>query len=354
MQCNLVWMYIVFGTDQKYIAELVFSIASLLNRLPSARVVVYVDRPLDLTGLDIEIVVLRPENLVDWTLNGRYVYRAKILALREALRRSEKVILIDTDTYFTANPCALESSLGVDRFLMHTFEYDLSADPHFAALQHDPRHPYISPQARMFNSGVIGIHEGNMDVVDEILQLNDSMLESGDFGFTHAIEQLAVSLVFQRHGSVSTCECVLDHYYGLRRPFYRAQIRELIDSGKIRTIASGQEPLPRLRGPEADMLSRVISKLRFGTRRSAAFCSAYTAYLCSQRVSTRDTVDFANSWAQLAVFTLRSAPETKSDAGKVFLRFSLDLLDGNTWMTSYTKNLWRQYWGQTVHNPGSG
>jgi hypothetical protein len=312
---------------------------------------------MNLFDLDVEFVTVHPEILQSWTLNGRYGYRAKILVLRDALQKSEKVILIDTDTYFTASASALDARIGVNQFLMHKFEYDLSDDPHFSALQHDPRHSYISSHAKMFNSGVVGIHEGNADILDEVIQLNDEMLVSGDFGFTHAIEQLAFSLVFQKHGSISTCENVIDHYYGLRRPFYRSQISKLIESRQIGEIASGRVPLPRLRGPEADLLSRIVARLRFGWRRSFAFRSAYAAYLCSQRASTYDSADYAdyaNSWAQLTLFVLNSAPETKSEASEVFRRFSRDRLDSNSWMTPYTRNLWRQYWGETVHNPGSG
>lgn len=111
-------IYLVYGR-QTYHQEALFSIASAFAHLRDGAahgltVRVYTDDPSPYAGLPVQVREVTAEELVAWCQPHGYHFRAKHVALRDALEDADQALLIDTDTFFHSSPpaacCATRSA----------------------------------------------------------------------------------------------------------------------------------------------------------------------------------------------------------------------------------------------------
>ncbi len=96
-------IYLVYGR-QTYHQEALFSIASAFAHLRDGAahgltVRVYTDDPSPYAGLPVQVREVTAEELVAWCQPHGYHFRAKHVALRDALEDADQALLIDTDRY---------------------------------------------------------------------------------------------------------------------------------------------------------------------------------------------------------------------------------------------------------------
>ncbi len=104
-------IYLVYGR-QTYHQEALFSIASAFAHLRDGAahgltVRVYTDDPSPYAGLPVQVREVTAEELVAWCQPHGYHFRAKHVALRDALEDADQALLIDTDTFFHSSPLRL-------------------------------------------------------------------------------------------------------------------------------------------------------------------------------------------------------------------------------------------------------
>lgn len=246
--------YLCYGSGPHY-DELVFSVLSAVHRLRGARtpcrIVVYTDTPGAFHDLPVQTAVLSEQTLKEWTGPFGYQYRRKILVVKDALERfGGRLLFVDCDTYFARHPDRAFAAVRPGHTLMHIAEYclrDRSGWKLAAGLLDvdlrdlSGRRWQMTPTTAMFNSGVIGLHESALPLLDEVIHLNDEI-------YSHVpltnIEQFAFSVCLSRHTRLHQAYRVVHHYWhpAEREPFHRHLAQILHDE----TIASPEERFRRL------------------------------------------------------------------------------------------------------------
>jgi len=218
--------------------EISFSILSAYRWLGVGRsdwrIVVYTDRPEQFASLEVDTVTLEAETLKQWAGPSGFGHRRKIMALRDALDRCDgPTALLDGDTYFRRSPSRLLARVGPGRAVMHLREGAVNVLPGHAqaelAAMLQTAGPFtdvagmplpITPEATMWNSGVVGIHSSDRRLLDAALSLTDQFCLRSRL---HTLEQFALGLVLDRHATLRETGDVVFHYWdrSFRDPFQR-------------------------------------------------------------------------------------------------------------------------------------
>ncbi len=276
-------VYLSYGCGA-HVQETVFSIASAqrfgVDREGAPRFVVYAEHPDDFAGLGVEIVSLDAAILNAWLGPAGYTHRRKTMTMIDALKRFPgSVAFVDSDTYFLRPPRELldigpgqsrlhilearllESGTATDRALseivaQHSF-HDLSGRP----LE-------ISPDAMMWNSGVLGLHSSDAGLMIEVLNLIDQMwplVKCGPID-VHHVEQFATGYFLERT-SISESHHIVYHYWpeSIRAPF-RERLPALLSSA-ANAAPHERAGLLYAARPRADYLPRLKIGVRTGLRR---------------------------------------------------------------------------------------
>ncbi|MGA2552768.1 MAG: hypothetical protein ABSF50_21705 [Burkholderiaceae bacterium] len=291
-------VYFCHGAPQ-YFEEARFSILSSLylqgGERPTYQIVVYTDDKSAFIDLDVTIVEVNDSTLTSWMGESDYIHRMKIMTVIDALERYPgAVAYIDVDSYFIRSPERLFDRIGPGRTCLHLLEgrlletrtlinqslSDLIRNNQFHDSGGNPLK--ISPDTRMWNSGVIGIHSDDIGFLREALNLSDQMwphalpYESGRK--PHTIEQLVVGYFFERSRLQSTHDLIY-HYWPdyLRLPFAK----------RVGHLVASRDGVPVLelaraaysRRPRADFPHKIRMQVRgtlraVGVRISGIYCSA--------------------------------------------------------------------------------
>jgi hypothetical protein len=223
-------IYLALG-QTSYLGQAIFSILSArrycTQGLSVPKITLYTDLPIDSEGLVDDLVTLSEDEVYRWTAGGRYVFRAKILALDDALHRyGEATALLDTDTFFKASPSELFERIGPGRALMERVEPIRLAEPTRLLAEKvrlDPRvRTYLlAANSPMWNAGVIGMDPSNAGLVAEVLALSDALFDSiGDW----YVEQYAFTAALGRSLQLREASDIVYHYCHpvLKRAFERS------------------------------------------------------------------------------------------------------------------------------------
>lgn len=223
-------LYLAYGTDS-YHREAVFSIASACTRrqeTPNANfeIRVYTDNPAHYAGLPACITTLDATTLRSWCAPHGYHFRAKHMAVRNALADAEQVVLIDTDTIFHQSPQRLFDRVRPGTLLCNRLggRYDARRDAKLyrtlaARLQ---KQGLAGDDMVLLNSGVIGVDRADAAVLDRSLELMDEL-------FTHAegartLEEFVLAVASDQH-NLTLAECPTEiHHYWSRKQIFRAKI----------------------------------------------------------------------------------------------------------------------------------
>jgi hypothetical protein len=232
-------IYLCYGQESIF-REATFSILSTL-RFPidkSIQIVVYSDRAECFADLGVNVRTVTDAELNDWMGGSSYIYRRKIMAVIDALQRyGDSVAFIDCDTYFLKSPGLLFELIGPGRSCLHIAEGKLKEirtrqSPRISQLIESQEFfdlsgnkLVISPDAMVWNSGVLGVHSSDLPLMREALNLCDQLWDRDQVTEpaeqrVHTWEQFATG-VFLARNNLSEASDIVFHYwrYHLRRPF---------------------------------------------------------------------------------------------------------------------------------------
>lgn len=221
--------YLSYG-DGVHVDETIFSILSALHWRdgsgPPVKIVVMTDTPQRFTGLGVTVETISQETLRAWLGPATYTHRRKLEAMKRALARyGGSVALVDGDTWFRQHPHKLFERIAPGKCCMHLLESKLIdsrtssnksiADflAHSKFYRLDGKEYKISPNAAMWNSGVIGLHSSDATRIEESLHLLDQLMPCASSA--HTIEQFAVSCILKDMDLKETSDIVF-HYWPLR------------------------------------------------------------------------------------------------------------------------------------------
>ena len=151
-------------------------------------------------GTRIEIEYLDTPRLDSWRGPDPFSMRQKIALLQVVWPQDGYIVLLDADLIATANLSPFVDALGRGQLFMHKREYQFGRTRRignrrlwqslrgrsFGAWQ-------VAEEDAMWNSGVVGVSAGDRALVDQALELYETM---GAAGVRHfATEQLVESLV---------------------------------------------------------------------------------------------------------------------------------------------------------------
>lgn len=233
-------VYLCYGRGP-HVFETTFSLLSAFSfRSPENsghQYVIYTDDPEPFVGLGVELVKLDAATLAAWMGKDGYVHRRKTMTIIDALSRFPgSVVFVDCDTYFLKPPTKLFDEVGPGRSRLHILEARLleSGDRIDRAIsdvvdrnsfQDLSGRPFkISPDAPMWNSGVLGLHSSDAHLMEEALNLIDQMWPKAQDAPlpVHHVEQFASGYFLERT-RISESHDVVYHYWPeyLRVPFRR-------------------------------------------------------------------------------------------------------------------------------------
>ena len=180
------------------------------------------------TELSLELIPMSLEQIRSWYGPQQYLYRAKIVAIKDALQRTRgNVLYCDADTYPRREFSELFRRLEEGDFFMHENEgcIDKAVNPHFFSY-HDwfTAHPAVKVDSgtytiplttQVWNSGVVGIGRTQAHILDNVLEFCDALYKA----WPHfAVEQFALGYKFQY--SPQGCKAAKDyvyHYWSIKR-----------------------------------------------------------------------------------------------------------------------------------------
>jgi len=239
-------VYLTYGQGP-HTDELVFSVLSAVYaRGPNNtdyRIVVYADDPKILADLPVQIEMLSDKDLVEWAGPYGMNDRRKILVAKRALETfGSRIALCDADTYFLKHPCKLFRRIHPGHTLLHIREGHLPfchADELANFLEHQDlrtvngRRWKLTPNELMFNSGVVGIDEANISLLDEVIHLADQVYPHVRM---RTVEQFTLGACFRRFTRVRECYDIVYHYWPLpRRAAFQEQLRRVLHDPSIQS-----------------------------------------------------------------------------------------------------------------------
>src|SRR5262249_8493194 len=164
-----------------------------------------------------------------------------IFAIRNALEKfGGRLVYCDTDTYFLDHPDKVFSRIRPGRTFMHLCEGYLN-DSNGAGLREfldrnklstiTGKFWNITRDALMFNAGVIGMHEADIGLLEEVLHLTDQIYPHVKI---HTIEQFAFSACLRQHTKLKEACDVICHYWPMPgRALFQEQLRRILHDPSI-------------------------------------------------------------------------------------------------------------------------
>ena len=324
--------YFVYGPSEKYWAELRLSVLSLLRESAhdqdQFRIVVVCDSPGRLDDLPVQVDALGPDVIRDWSGPEQFSHRAKLGALRHLSETSHgRAVLVDTDTYFVANPTHLFGRIRPGHALMHASEGPVGEDDSELAprMGSEPiplpggRVFQPEPSATLWNSGVVGLDSTDRDALDDAEAILDELYRrTGAFN----VEQFAIGQALEQRCELVGADDVVVHYWGVGRDFLHVRL-SAFESEHMhsplaeRTIAS--------RSVTADVPpAHPMDRIRARMRRAAGLPPEYVAACLAAWSADRSrrsahSKKFASSWEQMAHYhcaQMRERSETDRHGGR--------------------------------------
>ena len=348
-----VLVYLVYGDDERFHLELTFSIASARKFMKDdpagIRFALVCDEKNARHDLDLEHIFISAEDIRAWQFDGQYNHAIKPHVVRHALGTcQDKVAFVDTDTFFLAHPRSMFDRIGKARTLLCSDEATLAddADNSWAKTTETVtellgRYP-ISLQTRMNNSGVIGIDPADAGLLDDVIGV---MRELREIDKVFSAEQLAATMVFQTHTSVSFCTDEVDHYTARTCGYYQYQFKK---SYPIRDRAAFQKLIEtdfdwKLE-PPIKLKWRILARLMMLRRGGdGAYASAYQSYL--HAFDEPDDPELANVYSEQALDMLIYGCRTRYPfTVKDMARLSPTQLGNVQWLDRRNRTRWSDYW----------
>lgn len=349
--------YHSYGRNRIYHLELTYSVlsaAKFLEEQPDdIKIVLVCDAQNQRPDLPVENVVISDQTMHEWQMNGRYNHAMQVFTPHHVLELYHSpTVLIDSDTFFTQHPRLLFDRIGPGRSLLNARERLFGESTEWQALKGkiEPLGSTLdgvrfSPEAVMYNAGIIGLHPADAELFTKMKSLTAALRGMSDI-FTAV--QVAASLVMDQNTQVSTCEDVLTHYWGVSRPYYHYQIDKLFpEIMKGEPIRWPMGALPKIRElPKAPFRHRLSSAVMRRLRSAPSeYGYAYQACRTATDLQRSDPA-LANVWAQVGVDMLIYGMPVRPVRwlAKDFPAFEPGRIADQAWMRPEVRNRWTRYW----------
>ncbi len=218
------YIYLLYGADDDCYTEAAYSVGTLRRRLDAAssRIIVYTDHPEKVRDWPVHCESITGQ-LAAMRGKNNFSLRAKLCVILKCFEQYPgNVIFLDSDTFVRKDMAALAGRLAAGTAIMYAFE---SLNPQIGlAGFHTTLAGQISyrftSDSQMYNSGVIGLHRDNRELVSLALELCDALL---DFGCRiHTTEQFSISEALRiSRLKILEARGVITHYLSHR--FYMRQ-----------------------------------------------------------------------------------------------------------------------------------
>jgi hypothetical protein len=274
-------LYLCYGPSRNF-EEARYSILSVLRLQqdikPTFRIAIYTDAPEAFSDFEVETVLISSATLESWMGGSDYIHRRKTMTVIDALERFEQAVaFVDCDTYFLKPADQLFERISPGHACLHLIEgrleetrsavdqsvSDLVRDHQFIDAKGRPL--TISRDARMWNSGVIGIHHDDLALMFESLNLTDQMwpkLKPWAPGKkAHHLEQFATGYFLERL-TLTECDDIVYHYWPehLRDPFAK-EVGQLVHPLKGMSLLEHANYAYQRR-PQADLFRKFKMRVR--------------------------------------------------------------------------------------------
>lgn len=223
-------LYLVYGADT-YHREALFSIASAFARqrasaAPAIDIRVFTDNPAPYASLPVAVRTLDAATLKRWCEPHGYHFRAKHVAIKEALADADRVILIDTDTFFHQPPQTLFAHIRPGTLLCNRIGNTYGSNrqhPLYRTLAaHLQARGLAGNDMPLLNSGVIGLDRADAALLDRSIALMDEFLPLAEGAYT--LEEFMLAVARDQSG-LQLAECPTEiHHYWSRKQIFRAKI----------------------------------------------------------------------------------------------------------------------------------
>lgn len=187
---------------------------------------VLTDEPAAFTQSGLEIIEVSHDQWKEWGGAYDFSHRRKICAFQKVAALFDgPLVLLDGDTWFRRSPQPLSERIAPGKAVMHICEgrvneirTQLFRTLHQTLRSFTQQQFRVTEQVCMWNAGVIGLHSADCRILSRVLELTDSLLGHARL---HVMEQLAFSILLQRHLQLSEAADVIFHYWPpyLHEPF---------------------------------------------------------------------------------------------------------------------------------------
>ena len=237
-------VYVSFGKG-RHVFEVMASLISAFNfqsvRDGLVKMVVVTDDAAPFARLPVQTFVIPPEQAATWRGPSGYVFNVKIRAMQFVLSELNiPALMIDGDTYFRRDPVKLFARVGPGKTLMHMYESKLGQVPQptqIAMRDALEGHTYTTRRGdvlklgstmSIWNSGVVGCHPADVELVDEAFDFSGKIFEIGK---PPIAEQMAFGLLFEKYTTLREARDVVFHYWypPIRRPI-NEKLPQLLES----------------------------------------------------------------------------------------------------------------------------
>lgn len=354
-----VLLFQIYGNQRAYHLELTYSILSAARFLrddpADIRIVLAADEENHRPDLPVEHLHLSPEMLREWQMGGSYNHAIQAYALGHAVRTFDApVILIDSDTIIHDHPKRMFERIAPGKALMHAREGRLGDSiewPEWKSLIRQSEGSVagwpVTADTVMYNAGVLGLHPQDAPLVEDVkAAMRAIRANSGMF----TAVQLAASLVLDARTQLSTCDDMVEHYWGGPRAYYHYQIAKMFPGIMNGTgVESPSSALPVLeRSLTPAFRHRLAARIkRIQRARGPEFATAYSAYLSALSLHRSDPA-LANVWGTTALNMLQWGMGGQSVQPRDFLRFTPAHIGTQQWMEPGLRKRWLDYWSKVA------
>ena len=261
-------LYQAYG-HQDILNECLFSIMSFLRQVaedeqgpsagsrPACKILIYTDQPeffrpwLSSSPIPVNYEQLTARQIQEYRGAIDFVHRVKVKVIEHFFAHHQgHLFYVDSDTVFTSPPWALFQAVAEGQFVMHINEGRISdkINPIFKKMyrflrrnafvlgpmgpQNSGNKTFIPVDTAMWNAGVLGIPEGQKDLVQEVLSLTDQMYS---IYAKHVMEQFAFSYILFRRGEILSADKQIHHYWDFKE--FRVEIAEFLDRHREQPLA---------------------------------------------------------------------------------------------------------------------
>ena len=221
--------FVIYGNDKTYYQGARFCILSFLanwqgDESSRPEVVVLAEETEHFSGLPIHLFPINAVQKSEWSLDNTYHFRIKNRGLKYIgeqleLEEEDKLLFLDTDTYFEQSTNIYFDSISAEQSLMFFPEVAINSLPEnneYAVIRNktfdleDGSTYSVNDKSTMWASAVIGITGAQLKAFDYADQLIKALRNGGCMA--HTLEQFALSEALSREVTLVPSKDWLKHY----------------------------------------------------------------------------------------------------------------------------------------------